>query len=707
MGDAGFPDVLCVTRVIHTRLDVRNVPAMKSKKGVSKMKGPGYSRISKLTLAATLAAALGACGGGSDSGSGSTGSTGGTTGTSAAAPTTMSGTVAVGNALVGANVLVVDSTGKSATTTSVANGSYSVSLSGLTAPFLIVATDPSGNNAPLYSVVAAIPSGSSAPLVANVTPLTTAVTAQLTPDGNPLDLTTLATLSSLVTPTNVSGAVAKLDTALLGILTQTGGLSAAAAGSFDPIGGAFTPNQSGADAVIDSVTVTPSAAGGLQLASIADPNTSISLNSTAAAASTPLSAPTVQADYLATLLSQLGQCLGGTASACASAIDSSYLENGFTSFQTFHAGISASGSIVTGAKTLIFLPAGTFPNVNTQSALVQIFYTSASGARNFATTVVQQLANGNWDIVGNQQAYNVSITSFLTQRQFLDADDTPFGRYEAGLGITIPTGAAGTPNPATLASASVTGPGINGTAWLEPRNGTGNVNLSLTEHLLTGAPTGGTATNANTSLYRWSWQALPGNTGVFKPGTSNLGYYTPSSIDTSTVPQFAVYTVTFFDINGNPIGQPTKVMNPTPVLASSAGAGTSWQTLASGVQSALLNPGGSLAGAQASANVSWSNLIGSANANLAPLVTGVQIQGVPGAGVTPSTEVDGWWTGPVSFQTSGQYTASVTAGVAQNGVQQCTTACSFPALQAGGSRVVQLTWTNAETAYYNIWKYND
>lgn len=644
---------------------------------------------------------LAACGGGSTSTGGST------TTSSTATPTAMTGTVAIGNALVGANVLVIDSTGKNASTTSAASGNYSVPLSGLTAPFLIVATDPSGNNAPLYSVVASVPTGSSAPLVANVTPLTTAVTAQLTTDGNPLDLTTLATLSSLVTPANVSASVSKLNKALSTLLTQTGGLTAAAASSFDPIGGTFTPNQTGADAVIDSVTVTPSPTGGLQLASIASPNSVIALNSTAAAASTPLSAPTVQANYLATLLTQLGQCLGGTTSACSSAIDASYLENGFSTFQSYHPGISAAGSTITGVKTLTFIPAGTFPNVNTQSALVQIFYTSASGTSNFATTVVQQLANGNWDIIGNQQGYNISITSFLAQRQFLDTSDAQYGRYESGLGISIPAGAAGTPNPVTLASASVTGPGINATAWLEPRNGTGNSSLSLTEHLLSAAPTGGATTNANTSLYRWSWQALPGNTATYTPGSNNVGYYTPSPINTSSVPQFAIYTVTFYDTNGNQIGQPTKVMNPTPVLASSAGAGVSWQTLSSSTQSAFLNPNGSLAGAQTSASLSWSNLIGNANANLAPLVTGVQIQTVPGTGVTPSTEVDGWWTGPVSFQSSGQYTATVTAGVAQNGVQQCTTACQFPALQAGGSRLVQLNWSAAQTAYYNIWKYND
>jgi hypothetical protein len=137
------------------------------------------------------------------------------------------------------------------------------------------------------------------------------------------------------------------------------------------------------------------------------------------------------------------------------------------------------------------------------------------------TTVAQNTSGSNWDIIGNGQTYNVTIYSFLARKGSLDAADGDKGRYESGISITVPVGAPGTPNPSNMASVSVTGPGIDGTA------------------------------------------------------------------------------------------------------------------------------------------------------------TSVQIQATSSSG----SEVDGWWTGPASFAASGQYSATVTAGVDQNGAQECTTtACPFPAL---------------------------
>lgn len=107
---------------------------------------------------------------------------------------------------------------------------------------------------------------------------------------------------------------------------------------------------------------------------------------------------------------------------------------------------------------------------------------------------------------------------------------------------------------------------------------------------------------------------------------------------------------------------------------------------------------------QAAPTLSWSNLVN--GAPLAPLVTQAQIQASPGTGVGGS-EVDGWWNGPASFAASGSYSAAVTAGVAQSGVQQCNSACAFPALQAGASRLVQLNWSFGRMQFFNIWRYND
>lgn len=598
----------------------------------------------------------------------------------------MTGTVAVGGAVAGADITVIDANGNSASTTSDASGNYTASLAGLTAPYLVVASDPTGVHPTLYSVIASLPTGTTAPVIANVTTLSTAVAALLTTSGNPLDLSAGGSLGSQVSASAVSAAVAKLNSALAPILSANS-LSA----TFDPVGTAFTANQTGADAVIDAVQVVPAPAGGTELISSAAPSTGIAL-SQATSVSAPLAVPPAPANYLSSLVSQLGPCLTG--GSCAQAVDAGYLENGYTTFASAHPALAASGATLGSPETLEFLTG----SGGAQEALVLLPYTTSTGTAGSAVTVVQKTGSGAWDIIGNQQQYNVTIASTFLRRQFLDTADAQYGRYESGLSLSIPVSA---PNPASLASASVTGPGINGTAWLVPRNASGNDTLALTDTAQTAVPTGGVTTDSNTVSYRWSWQALPGDSATFTPGTSRQGYYTPTPIDVSTVPEYATYTVTFYNSAGAQIGQPMSVINTTPVLAASAGAGVGWQTLASSAQSGFLSPGGSQAGAQTSVTVPWSNLVN--NQNIGPLVTRVEAEAVPATG----PEVDGWWTGPASFVASGQYTAAVTAGVDQSGVQECTAACQFGALQSGSTRLIQLNWDIGETSYYNIWSYND
>ena len=66
-------------------------------------------------------------------------------------PTSVSGTAAAGAAIVGALVTLEDSAGHSSTATTASDGSYTLSTTGFTPPFLIQVQAPSGN---LYSVSA-------------------------------------------------------------------------------------------------------------------------------------------------------------------------------------------------------------------------------------------------------------------------------------------------------------------------------------------------------------------------------------------------------------------------------------------------------------------------------------------------------------------------------------------------------------------------
>lgn len=615
--------------------------------------------------------------------------------------------VAVGYALGGAAITVTDAAGKTTTATSGSDGSYTVSLAGLAPPLLITASDPSGASQNLYSVVASLGSNAGAPIIANITPLTTAVTALLTSDGNPLTLTQAGGLNSVSTA-SISTAVSTLDSAISPILSANG-----LASSFDPIGTVFTPNQTGADAVIDSVTVSPSASGtGLQLASLADPNTSIQL-ARGVAISTPLQAPSQPANFLSGLLGQLQQCVTGNASACSTAIDSAYLSNGGNSMQSNHPDLFASGTTLTGIKTIAFLPANTLANISNPSALVSLMYRTAGGTPETATEVVQELPGGNWDVIGDQEAYDLTITSFVSRLQFTDSADTANARLESGLDIQIPAdiGAViGGSGQQQIASALVQGPGLpsSGLYMLSPLSGTGayltipatamDAPYPLCSGCSTIAPNGGMNTT-----YKWSWSTLTGGASAWTP--RGAAEYAPQPQDVSGIGQFSVYTVTLYDMTGAQIGQPQKVIDVASNAAAASGATVPWQTLGSSTIANLLTPGGastSVTG-NASATLNWTaplkgtsypNFWASINSLSAPSFSGnvLTFQSQPyGADnfAAPTLESDG-----ISYAET----------FPQGFVDVLTATTSSSAEQ---SAQVQLNWQANGEHFRNIWQYNN
>jgi hypothetical protein len=682
------------------------------------------NRIMAAASSAALLGALAACGGGGSSTNNSPEPT-----PSSAAANSMSGTVAVGTSLVGAQLTVVDSTGKTAIATSGSNGSYNVSIMGLTAPFVIVATDPSGVSGTLYSVVASTATNNDAPITANVTPLTTAVAALLTSSGNPFTLTQAGGLS-VVTSSSVTTAITTLDTAIASILSQ----NQLSASSFDPIGGAFTPNQTGADAVIDSVAVTPSTTGsGFQITSLADPNTAIPLNQETTV-TTALKSPSQPANYLTALLSQLSQCMtamqanaNATSSACSSAIDANYLHDGNSNFGRGNT-LFQAGTTLTGAKTVAFLPAGTLPNINNPSALVYFLVTDANGTPNITSDIVQQLPNGNWDVAGDQEQFNIHIASFLGRVQFTDAADSNNDRYESGINILIPA-AVTVPDPAAIDPAVSTTPGLVavdgslpiGSALVQgsglPANGVYMVgpNAGLGPYLTfplksVTAPPGSLRTSplwpdvGMSSQYKWSWASLSGSSNAFVPSMPD---YTPAPVDVSTIRQFALYTVTLYDYSGNQIGTPQSVINIAPNVNAAVGTGVSWQTIGSDVISNLLTPGGagaSTASPNAPANltavIDWS----APSANLA----------YPGSWASVNSQGAGEFLNGVETYQAQPYDAMNVTAPTVNGTSYSTTVSRYVDQLTGISNAnaesavqVQLGWQADGQYYSNIWQYNN
>lgn len=628
---------------------------------------------------------LAGCGSGGDSGSASSG-------TSTVTATSVSGTVAAGSALVGASVTLIDATGAQTTATTDAHGAYTVSVKGMTAPFFIAASDASGISAPLASVLVKLPNGT-APAVANVTTLTTAIAAMLTASGNPTDLAASAALAKL-TLASVQIATITLDTMLANILAQNG----IQMSGFDPIGTAFTPDHTGADAVIDTVSVVTAANGGLSLVSNAAPGTTVALNSKTAQSVT-LAAPSVAANYLEPLASLLTTCAasGTLNTTCSPAIDAAFLEGGSTDLAVAHGSTDAlfTGAVFGSPKTLAF-----FTRNGKQLALVQLPFTLASGTSGALYSIAQQLATPvtlaggtqlGWDLIGDQSQFAVAINSQIQRRSFLDARLNDVNRYESGLAITIPTAS----NP-TVYSASVTGPGLVAPVWLMPRSASGSSGLGLSDTALSAAPVTPATTGSATSLYRWSWQSLS-STASFTPSTLS-GYYAKQAVDASTVPLYSTYTVTFYDRNGAQLGQ-SSIINPGSPINAAAGSSVAWPTLLADFATQFLTPAGSLAGTQYAMSVTWSSLVN--GQNLAYPVTSVQIQATDTTG-----EVDGFSVGQPNNTTFGQYQTTVSAGVNSNGVQTCTN-CPFPALTAGNSRRLQLLGGQSGTAYGDMTEYND
>ena len=155
-----------------------------------------------LALAAIQAALLSACGGGGDSATPAGG------GEAAPASLTLSGTAATGAAIAGGAIDVKCASGSGSTTT-IADGSYTISISGATLPCVMHVTSGSLD---LYSLAEA---GSGSAVRANITPLSQLVAAQVA-GGDPANLFANfdASAQTLLTATKVAQAISSVTAAL-------------------------------------------------------------------------------------------------------------------------------------------------------------------------------------------------------------------------------------------------------------------------------------------------------------------------------------------------------------------------------------------------------------------------------------------------------------------------------------------------------------
>jgi hypothetical protein len=219
------------------------------------------SRALTTTLGTLFVASLTACGGGGGGGDAAT-----------AASLKITGTAATGVALANASVAITDTAGASpcveTSITTTQLGSYTCTLkSGETAPFFIVVTDPTGNNAPLVSIATTTPVAGT-PLLVNATPLTTAIVAQL----NGGDALGVVANKALYVSANFTAAKANVIAQIQAVITAIDPTLT----SYDPFTTSITAATSGstgntADQVLDVIKISKTTSGGLALSTISDP----------------------------------------------------------------------------------------------------------------------------------------------------------------------------------------------------------------------------------------------------------------------------------------------------------------------------------------------------------------------------------------------------------------------------------------------------
>jgi hypothetical protein len=600
-----------------------------------------------------------------------------------ASSATISGIVAGTGAIADAAITVTDTTGKTASATAAADGTYSANVTGMTAPVFVLATDPVGANGPMVSVAASLPSSGNATV--NVSQLTTAITALLTSDGNVFGITA-NNIAGYVTPTTLANAITLLNRALSPIVSANG-LSVS---GNNPITSPLTADDTGNDAVASAVNLFPYGVG-LQLVATANPAQTLALNSAAVVPSTPLPAPPAAGNYIDFMQTELQKCLAvplagrSSDATCNGIVDSGFLASGYTTLATAYPDFALPTSVnatVARPRTLEFFT----DTAGYQLALVRFRYTLTDGTLGRLVTVVRQVPSGttpttlpdgtvaNWTFYGNQGSYDASVVTRAYRQHYFDTANTSYYAFGPAF-IFNPSG----PNAAAVNAVNVTGPGLPTSGiWLFRSSACGTANyMTIAGNAVSGPPNSGTQTfiTSTTTGFKWSWAPLVHGT-TFTPPTNQQWAATP--VDATTIPFASLYTFQLYDVNGNSITSFTR-RNVAPAVDATFAQVGAWPSLSPATAAAFLSPTGSLATAQTSVQVNWTN------PPLGLPAFQVEAGSGPDAGATPVT-VDGFGL-PAGTASS----VSISAGVSTSGeITSICTGSQFAAFGVNVYRFIQI-----------------
>ncbi|MEO7851781.1 MAG: hypothetical protein ABIR94_05925, partial [Rubrivivax sp.] len=330
------------------------------------------------------------------------------------------GTVAIGAAVAAAVVSITNIAGMSACEQSAlasdANGDFDCTLKpGMTAPFIVVATDPSGGVQPMVSALTDTPAAGQTSVV-NVTPLTTAIVGQLSSDDSALAVVADPTLLD----------TARLESIKANVLAQLAPVLAALGvpAGFDPFATPLVAATAGRDGdsgdrLIEAVRIT-SVNGQLAMAPVDQPDAIVQVADAGTTTVATVAAPIVGADTQAgtrRIAQALNACFalpvdqrvlakddsialsaGGpevtdAAAACDGIVDDDgFLNGGYNAGQYFYALLNDTamvGANFSAPETMLLLP--DFDGPGAHRAVVNMRYRDANGTAGNIITVARRL----------------------------------------------------------------------------------------------------------------------------------------------------------------------------------------------------------------------------------------------------------------------------------------------------------------------------
>lgn len=464
--------------------------------------------------------------------------------------TTLSGTAATGAPMIG-QVTVKDANGVMRTTDIRLDGTYTVDVDGLTAPFLLRAQGTvGGREIRLVSAASEADVGGTI----NITPFTDLIIANIAGQVAEQFFDNPTNVAGLVTPAALDTARQQLTTRLLLILTALGVDS-----SFDLLRTAFAADHTGFDAVMDvlKVTVDPQTA----TAEIRDIVNNTSITDSFSIQETD-TIPPPTADIMGTLSAveqvrlRMGSfiALFATGSPSESAL-SPYFSTGFLEdgrdLETTLFELTTDPEVVGLTINSVSLQ----KTISAQELVVLVQATDATGGTD-SWEDTWRLENGAWRLAGNGLPIDTNARA-VNHRSYWNGS----WHYSRHLDVWIDYA------PPEVFFVKTVGPGLPTTGVLQQRD----ISLHGFEIVLNA---NGTVTGSTSG----SWVNECGEQQDNAP-----------CIDFSNVPNNAEYTISYYDQNMTPltlhdISSYVLVMPRPPFTnAEAAAGGNSWFGLVTGV----------------------------------------------------------------------------------------------------------------------------